>query len=139
MVTRLSDMGLDRFLVAATLRLAVAQRLVRRLCPRCRKARELTPPEARALNHPEAAGRVVYEPAGCVYCGSRGYHGRIGLFEMLPLDEEWARLISRGAAEPDLVAFGRQRQVRSLMGDGLLKLTNGMTSVREVLKAIAIW
>ena len=58
-VTRLADMGLDRFLVAATLRLAVAQRLVRRLCPRCRKTRQLTPSEARALNNPEAAGRVI--------------------------------------------------------------------------------
>ncbi len=138
-VTRLADMGLDRFLVAATLRLAVAQRLVRRLCPRCRKTRELAESEARALNHPEAASCAIYEPVGCVYCGGRGYNGRIGLFEMLPLDEEWARLISRGAEEPELLAYGRQRQLRYLLDDGLIKLIGGLTSVREVLRAVSIW
>jgi type II secretory ATPase GspE/PulE/Tfp pilus assembly ATPase PilB-like protein len=138
-VTRLADMGLDRFLIAATLRLAVAQRLVRRLCPRCRKTRELTASEARALARPEAVGRVIYEPVGCVYCGGRGFNGRIGLFEMMPLDEDWARLISRGADEPELIAFGRERQLRYLLDDGLAKLTAGLTSIREVLKAVAIW
>ena len=66
------------------MRLAVAQRLVRRLCSRCRKPRELTEAEAVALGNPEAAGATVYEPAGCLYCANRGFVGRIGLFEMLP-------------------------------------------------------
>ena len=82
---------------------------------------------------------MIYEPVGCVYCGGQGYNGRIGLFEMLPLDEEWLRLIGRGADEPELLAFARQRQLRHLLDDGLAKLTSGLTSVREVLKAVVIW
>ena len=66
-VTRLVDMGVERYLIAATLRLAVAQRLVRRLCARCRRERELLPSEAAALGNPAAAGAAVYEPAGCLY------------------------------------------------------------------------
>ncbi|MEL7338811.1 MAG: GspE/PulE family protein, partial [Planctomycetota bacterium] len=82
-VTRLADMGVDRFLVAATLRLAVAQRLVRRLCRHCRKARPLEEAEAIALGHPDRAGATVYDAAGCHFCADRGYVGRLGVFELL--------------------------------------------------------
>ena len=77
-LTRLADMGLARYLIAATMRLVVAQRLVRRLCARCRKPRELTECEAIALGNPQAAGTTVYDPAGCMYCADRGFVGRLG-------------------------------------------------------------
>ena len=109
-ITRLADLGVDRFLIAATLRLAVAQRLVRQLCSRCRKQRELTAGEAVAFNHGEFAGRTVFEPGGCIYCAGRGYAGRIGLFEMLPLDEDWSRRISEGAEEANLILRMRKER-----------------------------
>ncbi len=138
-ITRLADMGVDRYLIAATLRLVVAQRLVRQLCPRCRKPRDLTPAEATALGRPELVGRTVYDPAGCIYCGGKGYLGRIGLFELLPLDEGWAREITRGAEETELLARMRERQVATLLDDGLTKLFDGRTAVREVLGAVSAW
>ena len=138
-ITRLADMGVDRYLIAATLRLVVAQRLVRQLCPRCRKPRDLTPAEATALGRPELMGRTVYDPAGCIYCGGKGYLGRIGLFELLPLDEDWAREITRGAEETELLARMRDHQVATLLDDGLTKLFDGRTAVREVLGAVSAW
>jgi type IV pilus assembly protein PilB len=138
-ITRLADMGVDRFLIAATLRLAVAQRLVRQLCPRCRKPRDLTVKEAAALSQPNLAGQRVYEPGGCIYCSGRGFVGRIGLFELLSLDEDWARLITRGAEEADLIERMRQDRATTLLEDGVLKLLAGVTSPREVLGAVSAW
>lgn len=138
-VTRLIDMGVDRYLVAATLRLAVAQRLVRQLCPRCRKPRLLTAAEASGLGRVETARRLVHEPGGCIYCGKRGYSSRIGLFELLPIDDEFARRIANGAEEAELVAMMRARQIATLCDDGYEKLTQGLTSVREVMNAVVAW
>ncbi len=138
-ITRLADMGVDRFLIAATLRLVVAQRLVRQLCPRCRKPRELTAKEAAALNDPNLAGQTVYDPGGCIYCAGKGFLGRIGLFELLPLDEEWSRNIARGAEEAELIQQMRKQKITTLLEDGVLKLLSGTTSVREVVGAVSAW
>ncbi len=138
-VTRLADMRVDRFLIAATLRLAVAQRLVRQLCPRCRKPRELTSSEAAALARPALAGQTVYDPGGCIYCGGRGYIGRLGLFEMLTLDEDWSRRIAGGAEEAELIVRMREQHMATLLDDGVEKLQAGLTSVRDVLSAVSVW
>jgi type II secretory ATPase GspE/PulE/Tfp pilus assembly ATPase PilB-like protein len=138
-ITRLADMGVDRYLIAATLRLAVAQRLVRQLCPRCRKPRELTVGEAAAFGQPTLAGQNAYEPGGCIYCAGKGFIGRVGLFEMLPLDEEWSRDIARGAEEGELMQKMRALQVPTLLQDGVLKVLSGTTSVREVMGAVSAW
>jgi type IV pilus assembly protein PilB len=138
-VTRLVDMGVARYLIAATLRLAVAQRLVRRLCARCRRERELRPSEAAALGHPDAAGTAVYDPAGCLYCANRGFVGRLGLFEMLPVDEALSRRIADGADEGDLAAEIARRGIPRLVDDALVKLHAGESMVQEVLTAVTVW
>jgi len=138
-VTRLIDMGVERYLVAATLRLAVAQRLVRRLCPRCRRPRPLTEAEAIALGIPSAAGHTVYDPVGCMYCADRGFVGRMGLFEMLPADEALARSIADGADEGRIFAAIRQRKIPRLVDDAWVKVLEGKASVTEVLAAVTIW
>jgi type IV pilus assembly protein PilB len=138
-ITRLADMGVDRFLIAATLRLAAAQRLVRQLCARCRKSRPMTVGEAAALQRPELAGRDVFDPAGCLYCAHRGFAGRVGLFELLPLDEEWARLVAAGADDAALLQRLRDQKLGTLFQDGIAKVLAGTTSVRETLSAITVW
>ncbi len=134
-VTRLTDMGMPPHLVGATLRLAVAQRLVRRLCGHCRKPVELGADDARALGVPESAGATVWEPHGCLYCAGRGSDGRMGLFEMAAIDPGTASLISRGADEPTLAAALRATGFRSLRADGAAKALAGLTPVRDVLDA----
>jgi type IV pilus assembly protein PilB len=132
------DMSAEPYLLAATLRLVVAQRLVRQLCqqPGCRKTRSLSPTEAAALGQPDAAGREVYEPGGCVYCAGRGYAGRIGLFEVMPVDEDLAARISAGAGETDLVAELRRRGHQSLREDAAAKVYGGLITAREGLAVV---
>jgi type II secretory ATPase GspE/PulE/Tfp pilus assembly ATPase PilB-like protein len=138
-ITRLSDMGVDRYLTAATVRLAVAQRLVRRLCSHCRKPRELTMAEAVALDRPDQAGATVFEAAGCMYCANRGYAGRLGVFELLPVDEELARKIADGAEEAEIAQHARVKGVPRLTDDTFEKLTKGLTTVKEALSAVTVW
>jgi len=138
-VTRLCDMGVQRYLIAATLRLVVAQRLVRRLCPRCRAPRGLGEAEAIALGRPGEAGATVYDRGGCMYCADRGFVGRIGLFEMLPVDEPLSRRIADGDDEQALVAELRRRNVPRLVDDAMTKLRDGVTTVQEVLTAVTVW
>ncbi len=138
-ITRLLDMGTDRFLIAATMRLAVAQRLVRRLCARCRRPRPLLEEEALAFGSPKAAGTTVYDAGGCMYCAHRSYVGRLGLFEMLPFDESLSRLVAEGGGEGDVIRAARQRNVPRLIDDALAKLHAGETTVKEVLEAVTVW
>jgi type IV pilus assembly protein PilB len=138
-VTRLAEIGIDRYLIAATMRLAVAQRLVRRLCGRCRTPRVLAEAEAAALGQPTAAGATVYEPAGCMYCASRGFVGRIGLFEMLPVDEALSRAIADGADEGQVLRHICSGKGSRLVDDAMAKLLDGQVTVRETLAAVKVW
>jgi type II secretory ATPase GspE/PulE/Tfp pilus assembly ATPase PilB-like protein len=139
-VTRLIDMGLEPFQVAATVRLCIAQRLARRLCPHCRQPRKLSGGEAAAVGRPEAAGVTVYEPkpGGCEKCNSRGYMGRVGLFELLPIDDDLARLITEGGNEADIIKRARERKMPGLRDDAAAKLVAGVTSFDEII-AVSAW
>jgi type II secretory ATPase GspE/PulE/Tfp pilus assembly ATPase PilB-like protein len=138
-VTRLLDLGIEPFLIAATLRLSVAQRLVRRLCPHCRRERPMLETEALSLRQPKLTGHPVYEPVGCIACAGRGYTGRIGLFEILESSESFANLISSGATEDALNDHLRQRGESLLLDDGLEKILDGRTTVKEVVSAVTTW
>jgi len=138
-ITRLIDMGVARYLVAATTRLAVAQRLVRRSCSHCRQPRQMTEKEALQLGNPDFAGQTVYEPKGCMYCANKGFVGRIGLFELVSVDEALARRIASGAGEPEIVEEMRHRKVARLTDDAMQKLTSGESTLSEVLRAVTVW
>lgn len=130
-VTRLADLGCEPFLVGATLAGAIAQRLVRRLCPRCKRPRRATDVEAELLGA-SGSGVEICEPAGCARCLGTGYYGRIGLFEPLWVDAELSRLISRGVSEAELIAH-TAGSLTTLRADGFAKVLSGTTSLEEVL------
>jgi type II secretory ATPase GspE/PulE/Tfp pilus assembly ATPase PilB-like protein len=132
-ITRLIDMGVQPYLVAATLRLSAAQRLVRRLCADCRVARPLARPEAVALGVPQAAGQTIYQPAGCPLCANRGYAGRIGVYEIMVVDEELTGLISSNASEQKIREVAVFKGMRSLRQDAAEKVLAGITSVNEAI------
>lgn len=136
-ITRLVDMGMPAHLIAATLRLCLAQRLVRRLCPHCRRPVELSAGHAAALGIPESTGTRVYEPGACLYCSGRGFIGRMGIFERASLDAEVASLVARGAEEEALRFSLERKGFRSLLADGATKVLAGETTAREVLEAAA--
>jgi type II secretory ATPase GspE/PulE/Tfp pilus assembly ATPase PilB-like protein len=135
-VTRLTDMGLAPYLIAATLRLSVAQRLVRKLCIHCRVARPLAESEARILGWQDAIGRTVFAPGKCMYCAGRGYSGRIGLFETLPLNDELRTKVADGVSEAELLATMKSNGVRSLLEDAGEKVFAGLTTIREVTQTV---
>ncbi|MEM9369396.1 MAG: GspE/PulE family protein, partial [Planctomycetota bacterium] len=132
-ITRLADLGLERFLIAATVRMAIAQRLVRRLCPQCRESREMTMTEALSLGRRDLAGKTIYEPSGCVYCAGRGYNGRVAMFEMLAIDQKLAAMIDDNAEESELLKEIRNAGTPGLMDDAVAKLLSGTTSLPEIL------
>jgi general secretion pathway protein E len=96
-ITRMRDMKVEPFLLASTLRAIVAQRLVRRLCPECRKPEPASPSVAALLG--VEPGTVIYEPAGCDECGGTGFKGRVGVFEAIRIDDTIRRLINEGGDE----------------------------------------
>ncbi len=132
-ITRLIDMGVLRFQVAATVRLCVAQRLVRRLCPRCRRPRTLTSIEAQTIGRPGLEGTTVYEPGRCTECNGRGFHGRIGLFEMLPIQDDLAANIVAGSDEGEILRYMEQQKIPRLKDDGVEKLLAGDSSFSEIV------
>lgn len=138
-VTRLTDMGVESYLSGATLRLVVAQRLVRELCQRCREPRKLTQAEAIGLGNASAAGEVCYEAKGCLYCAGRGVIGRIGIYEMLSVDEELSRAIAEGKDEGTLSAIAMQSGFRRLVDDALTKVLDGRVTPQDALSAVTVF
>jgi general secretion pathway protein E len=117
-VTRLIDMGVEPFLLSSTLLGVLAQRLVRKLCPRCR------------LQDPQGAWR----PVGCDHCTQTGYKGRTGVYELMSVDAQVQTLIHNRAAEQDLAAAARVAGLRSMREDGERLVREGTTSLEEVIR-----
>lgn len=134
-VTRLADMGVKPFLVAAALRGVLAQRLVRRVCPRCRTPQPLGADGQAALGRLALAAREERfgRGAGCEACRGTGYDGRLGVFELFVVDEEAQRMIYAGASAAELRRAARRRGLRTLRADGLAKASAGLTTVEEVV------
>lgn len=137
-ITRLIDMGVPRYLIGATLRATLAQKLVRKLCIYCRKKTRITLAQSEILRMSWDSDQFIYEKQGCLYCQEVGYAGRIALFELLILEETWSKMIVQGAEENDLFEQMRQEKIPTLLQDGLQKLYEGQTSFSEVMSA-TVW
>ena len=139
-ITRLSDLGIERFLVSSTLTGAMAQRLVRRICPHCTTERQLSDDEARTLRVtvPEGKRVKVKEGEGCVECRGTGYIGRTGIFEILPLDEGVKELVVRGADTAEIKREAVHRGMRTLRQSALRKLAEGVTTFEEVVRVTGL-
>jgi len=135
-VTRLLDMGVERFLLAATLEAVLAQRLVRRVCPDCREQHEPDPAWlARVGEEPGAwAGVRLWRGRGCARCHGTGYRGRRGFFELLVADDELRDLVGSGAAPARLREAARSRGGRTLRDDGLRLVREGETTLEELAR-----
>ncbi len=139
-VTRLLDIGVKPFLVASALRAAMAQRLVRAICEKCKESYKPTERELKMLgglaqgsnniNIPDS----MYHGVGCDRCGKTGYKGRKGIFEIFKVDDTIQRLIFDHAPATLLRQRAREMGMRTLREDGMLKVASGMTSLSEVLR-----
>jgi len=135
-IARLLDLGLEPFLVTATLEAIIAQRLVRRICLNCKEEYQPSETQLMELNlKPEdVTGRVFYYGRGCDYCNNTGYRGRQALFELMLMDDEQRELIMTNASTSVLRAEARKRGMRTLREVGLLSIYDGVTSIEEVVR-----
>jgi type IV pilus assembly protein PilB len=136
-IPRLLDMGVDAFLLPASLLAVLAQRLVRTICPRCKEA--VKDPESvlgsLKVEPPPGVPLELWRGAGCRACNHSGYKGRVGIYELLILDERFHEPILRRAGAPEFLRLGLERGMRTMFEDGLLKAARGLTTVEELLRA----
>ena len=133
-ISRLVDMGAEPFMVASTLEMISAQRLVRKLCPHCKEPVEVLDEVASSFGVPLEGEVQFFGPAGCEQCNEIGYRGRLAVAEAVVLDEEWRRLISRAADLPALRQHAADSGMSTLRQNGFRKAARGLTSIEEVLR-----
>ncbi len=135
-IARMLDLGLEPFLVTATLEGVCAQRLVRKICLNCKEAYTPTEEQLYELNlRPEdVAGRVFYYGKGCENCNNTGYKGRQGLYEYMLLDDEMREMIIQHASTQQLRLESKKRGMRTLRQSGLFAIYDGVTTIEEVAK-----
>ncbi len=132
-VTRLRDMGVEPFLLASSLIGVLAQRLVRTLCPDCKRPHEADAAERQTLGASGEAPLTLYEPVGCEHCNHTGYRGRTGIYELVVIDDELRTMIHDERSEHDLEAAARAHWP-SIRSDGMRRVLAGDTSLEEVLR-----
>jgi type IV pilus assembly protein PilB len=133
-ITRLVEMGIEPFLVASAIDCVVAQRLARTLCAHCKKRTLIGAEVLRDHGFPAEFPIEAYEPGGCVRCGGMGYRGRIGLYEVMVMNEEIRSLALQRASADQLGAAAVRGGMRRLREDGLDKVKLGLTSVAEIAR-----
>jgi general secretion pathway protein E len=126
-ITRLTDMGVENYLLSSSIVAVLAQRLVRVICPNCKVA------ASQALA-PDGELIQTYKGAGCDDCGGRGYVSRMGIFEMMPVTDDMRKLIMNNADASVLTQAARRNGMRNLREDGWIKVRDGITTVDEVMR-----
>ncbi|MFO0175495.1 MAG: GspE/PulE family protein [Planctomycetota bacterium] len=139
-ITRLVDMGVKPFLVAASVQAVLAQRLLRVVCKQCRQPYEPTPTELRSVGIDAGRAReaTFYRAEGCEACGHSGYKGRLGIYELLQLDNTLREMTFRGEPMVRLREYAWQSGgMSTLLQDGVRKVMQGMTTIPELLRVVA--
>jgi general secretion pathway protein E len=139
-VTRLIDMGIEPFLVTSSVMAIIAQRLVRKLCPKCKEAYI---PDAESLvnlglDMQQVNGRPFYRKVGCASCMNTGYRGREAIFEILELDDPIKRLILKTSDANQINELAMKRGMTNLLSDGAAKVLAGLTTIEEVFRVTRI-
>jgi type II secretory ATPase GspE/PulE/Tfp pilus assembly ATPase PilB-like protein len=129
------DIGVQPFLVSSSVRAIMAQRLVRRLCPKCKQPGEINEGELRALriDASQLAGATIMRPVGCDQCRHLGYRGRMGIFEIFEVDDEVRNMINEKESTMHLRKRARELGMRSLREDAVRKVLAGLTTPEEVI------
>jgi type IV pilus assembly protein PilB len=135
-ISRLMNMGIEPFLVATSVHLICAQRLVRRICQDCKYPEDLNPQVLidSGFTPEEARTAKAYKGRGCAACGNKGYKGRVGLYEVLEVTDEVRELILVGASSLEIKRKAIEQGMISLRGSGLIKVAAGLTTLEEVIR-----
>jgi len=132
-LTRLRDMGIEPFLLSSSLVGVLAQRLVRLLCPHCKQPHTASETDCKVLGVPSDNPPTLYSPVGCPSCHQLGYHGRTGIYELVPINDAQRSLIQTGAGEQAMRQEARLH-TQSLRSDGMRRVLAGETTIDEVLR-----
>lgn len=131
-IVRLVDIGIDPLLMSSVLNCSFAQRLVRKICPRCAKEYK---PDENSLKKLGLSHQIkYYKGTGCDFCNGTGYSGRVGLFEVLVVSKNIRRLIAKQASEDEILKAAKDEGMKTLLEDGLMKVTEGITTVDEIMR-----
>ena len=138
-ISRLMNMGVEPFLVATSVNIICAQRLVRRLCTNCKAVETHHQPEDALLKVGLTAeeiqrGITFYKPVGCDVCNKRGYKGRVGLYEVLEMSETLKDMILTGASAIELREQGQKEGMITLRRSGCRKILDGVTTIEEIIR-----
>jgi type IV pilus assembly protein PilB len=138
-LTRLTEMGIETFLVASALDCVLAQRLARRLCEKCKEPYAPTEEELTAARFPFDPSEELpklFRPVGCTACGKTGFQGRFAVHEVMPVTEEIERLVVEKAASEDIAKVAIEQGMTTLRDDGMEKVRAGVTSIAEILRIV---
>lgn len=146
-INRLRKIGLSDYDISSTLATSVSQRLVRTVCPNCKREREFTEEEKQILTrisekygeHIDFSKYKTYDTPGCKKCNSIGYYGRIGIFEILNISEEIKELIVTGASTIDIRQKALEQNYKPLVMDGIHKILNGYTTLDELNRKLVLY
>ena len=138
-VTRLEDMGIEPYMVADSVVGIIAQRLVRRICPKCRVEKQLTDTDKLRLHLRGDSNPMIYEPSenGCAYCNNSGYRGRIGVYEIMPITPALREIISRGGGAEEIQNAALKEGLTTLRLGAAKLVLKGITSITEVERVAA--
>ena len=146
-ITRLRKVGVQDYDIASTVATTISQRLVRRLCPKCKKEREFTKEEKDIIKKIgekygvefNLSGKKTYNAVGCEHCNHSGYFDRVGLFEVLDITEELKEMIMDGKSSIEIRRKALEQDYRPLVVDGINKVLNGLTNLDELNKKLLIY
>ncbi len=135
-INRLLNMGVEPFLVASSINLIMAQRLVRIVCPQCKEPTEIAPEALVDIGAPPdvAGGMQCFHGGGCANCGGTGYKGRIALYEVMPMTDAIREAVLAGASSADIKRAAIESGMKTLRMSGISKIAEGLTTVEEVLR-----
>jgi len=139
-ISRLAYMGIERYLLASTLNLIVAQRLVRKVCDNCKQPVELTDEVLRrmGIDRGRAAGVTFYQGKGCPACANTGYHGRLPIFEFLAIDDAISQRIIDGDSEVQIRDAAHRKGYGDLLENGVRAVFQGLTTAEEVIRVASM-
>jgi type II secretory ATPase GspE/PulE/Tfp pilus assembly ATPase PilB-like protein len=132
--TRILNMGVDAFLVSSTIRAILAQRLIRRLCPKCKKAVKPTASFRKKLKIPDDYNGELFKPVGCANCRDSGYAGRVGVYELLIPNEEISSLVNKHATSKEIEKVAKKNGMITLNESARRYVLDGITSIEEMMR-----
>ncbi len=138
-ITRLVNIGIDAYLIAASLNAVLAQRLVRKICPKCKEIYNVPKNIRRYVENAGVKPDELFHGAGCDYCRGSGYAGRVGIYELLVVDEKFRDMINKDSSVNNMRRAFHESGQQSLSDDGIKKVKQGLTTIEEVLRVTEVY